>query len=150
MEPRPATALRHVIRVGWGDCDPAKIVYTGRLPWFALDAINAWWVERTGGDGWFQIELDRNVGMPFVRLEMDFRHPVTPRHDLVCRVWPVHLGNTAITFRVDGEQDGRLCFSTRTVSVFIEADKFRKNPPPDDIRRIVESSIAGEIDGSPE
>ena len=33
---------QHVLRVTWGDCDPARIVYTARIPWFALDAINAW------------------------------------------------------------------------------------------------------------
>lgn len=138
MEPRPDTAHRHEIRVTWGDCDPAKIVYTGRIPWFALDAINSWWVENLGGDGWFQMELDRNVGTPFVRLEMDFRAPITPRHPLVCHVWPVRLGETSITFRVDGMQDGTLCFSSRTVSVFIDAAAFTKRTPPDDMRAVIE------------
>ena len=55
MEPRPANAHAHEIRVTWGDCDPARIAYTGRLPWFALDAINAWWEEQLGGDGWFEM-----------------------------------------------------------------------------------------------
>lgn len=137
MEKRPANAFEHVIRVTWGDCDPARIAYTGRLPWFALDAINAWWEDKLGGDGWFQMELDRNVGTPFVRLEMDFSRPVTPRHRLSCFVWPVHLGETSIAFRVDAEQDGKLCFSTRTVSVFIVADQFSKQRPPADIREIV-------------
>jgi len=104
MEARPAGAHVHDIRVTWGDCDPAKIAYTGRLPWFALDAINGWWETHLGGDGWFQMELDRNVGTPFVRLEMDFKSPVTPRHRLNCHVWPVRLGETSITFRVDGVQ----------------------------------------------
>lgn len=125
----------------WGDCDPARIAYTGRLPWFALDAINAWWEAHLGGDGWFQMELDRNVGTPFVRLEMDFFRPVTPRHELVCSVWPVRLGTTSIAFRVDARQDGALCFSTRTVSVFITADQFTKQAPPADIRAIVERHI---------
>ena len=142
MEPRPADAFEHVIRVTWGDCDPARIAYTGRLPWFALDAINAWWEDKLG-DGWFQMEIDRNVGTPFVRLEMDFSSPVTPRHELVCHVWPVQLGETSIAFRVDAEQDGKLCFSTRTVSVFIVADQFRKQTPPADIRRVVEAHIPG-------
>lgn len=141
MEPRPADAFQHVIRVTWGDCDPARIAYTARLPWFALDAIDGWWAAHLEGDGWFQMELDRNVGTPFVRLEMDFRRPVTPRHPLVCHVWPVRLGQTSITFRVDGDQDGALCFSTRTISVFIIASEFRKQPPPDDIRAIVEGKI---------
>ena len=141
MEQCPPDAYQHGIRVTWGDCDPARIAYTGRLPWFALDAINAWWEAHLGGDGWFQMELDRNVGTPFVRLEMDFFHPVTPRHELVCSVWPVKLGTTSIAFRVDASHDGVLCFSTRTVSVFITADQFTKHPPPEDIRAIVERLI---------
>lgn len=140
MSPRPETAHIHEIRVTWGDCDPAKIVYTGRLPWFALDAINGWW-ETYLGDGWFQLELDRNVGTPFVRLEMDFLHPVTPRHRLMCHVWPTRLGETSIEFRVDGLQDDKLCFSSRSVSVFIVADAFRKTQPPDDIRDVVAKHI---------
>lgn len=136
MSARPATAFAHEIRVTWGDCDPAKIAYTARLPWFALDAINAWWEEKLGG-GWFQMELDMNVGTPFVRLEMDFFAPVTPRHRLICHVWPERLGETSVTFRVDGEQGGTLCFSSRSVSVFTRADVFRKQPPPEDIRAVV-------------
>ena len=95
----------HEIRVTWGDCDPARIAYTGRLPVFALDAINAWWEAHLDGDGWFQLELDRNVGTPFVNLAMDFRSPVTPRHRLMCHVWPQRLGEKSITFRVDGYQN---------------------------------------------
>lgn len=136
MQPRPDNVYQHEIRVTWGDCDPAKIVYTGRLPWFALDAINGWWEEHLGG-GWFQMELDKNVGTPFVKLEMDFSRPVTPRHRLICHVWPARLGETSIEFRVDGEQDGKLCFSMRSVSVFIVADKFQKQSPPQSIRDLV-------------
>ena len=137
MSPRPGNAHIHEIRVTWGDCDPAKIAYTARLPWFALDAINAWWEAMLDGDGWFQMELDRNMGTPFVRLEMDFVSPVTPRHRLICHVWPERLGETSVTFRVDGEQDGKLCFSSRSVSVFTRADVFRKMTPPEDVRAVV-------------
>ena len=141
MEAGPDNAFEHVISVSWGDCDPAKIAYTGRLPWFALDAINAWWEAHLGGDGWFQMELDRNVGTPFVRLEMDFVRPVTPRYRLLCKVWPTRLGNSSITFRVDGLQNDILCFSTRTVSVFTIADQFRKQSVPADFRRIIEPHL---------
>ncbi len=147
MDARPRSAFCYQINVTWGDCDPARIVYTGRLPWFALDAINAWWEAHLGGDGWFQMELDRNVGTPFVRLEMDFSHPVTPRHKLNCHVWPEKLGETSITFRVDGVQDGKTCFSSRSVSVFIVADEFKKQIPPAEIRRIIEQALPDRPDG---
>ena len=130
----------HEIRVTWCDCDPAKIAYTARLPWFALDAINAWW-EHHLGDGWYQMELDRNVGTPFVHMSLDFRSPVTPRHRLICKVRPVRLGETSITFRVDGSQNGVVCFEGRFVCVFIEARAFRKAPPPKDIRAVVEACL---------
>jgi len=141
VEERPGSEHVHDVRVTWGDCDPAKIAYTARLPWFALDAINGWWEEHLDGDGWFQMELDRNVGTPFVRMEMDFKSPVTPRHTLKCHVWPVRLGETSITFRVDGLQDGVTCFCGKFVSVFTVADQFKKQPPPNDIRDLIKAHI---------
>ena len=141
MQPRPGTEMVHPVRVTWGDCDPARIVYTARIPWFALDAINAWWEAHMAGAGWYQLELDRNLGTPFVRLEMDFSRPVTPRHRLDCHVWPSRLGETSIEFRVDGVQDGRTCFSGRFVCVFVSAGAFRKQRPPEDIRALIEPLI---------
>jgi len=132
--------FEHEIRVAWGDCDPAKIVYTGRIPAFALDAINAWWEDR-GGAGWFQMELDQNIGTPFVNMNLSFRAPVTPRHRLKCRVWPNRLGETSVGFHVEGWQDDKLCFEGDFVSVFTIADAFRKAPPPDRIRAIVEAEL---------
>ena len=127
----------HEIRVTWGDCDPARIAYTARLPWFALDAINAWWEEHLGGDGWYQMELDRNVGTPFVHMSMDFHSPVTPRHRLMCEVWPSRLGTKSITFSILGRQDGTLCFSGTFTCVFTVADAFKSQPAPPDICAIV-------------
>lgn len=142
MEDRPESAHTYRTRVNWGDCDPAKIVYTGKLPAIALDAINNWWESHLDGDGWFQMELDRNVGTPFVRLEMDFSYPVTPRHELICRVWPAQVGKSSVTFRVDGWQDDKLCFRTRTVSVFIIADSFSKQPIPADFRELLNRYVS--------
>jgi acyl-CoA thioesterase FadM len=135
--PAPVAPFVHEVRVTWGDCDPARIAYTGRLPWFALDAINAWWEAHLGGDGWFQLELDRNIGTPFVHLSMDFRHPVTPRHRLMCEVWPSRLGDKSITFSVAARQGGTLCFEGTFTSVFIVADKFKSQSAPPELRSLI-------------
>lgn len=127
----------HEIRVTWGDCDPARIAYTARLPWFALDAINAWWEAHLGGDGWYQLELDRNIGTPFVHLSMDFRRPVTPRHRLMCEVWPSRLGEKSITFSMRGRQDGVLCFEGTFTCVFTIADTFTSQPAPPELRAVI-------------
>ncbi|PCJ08776.1 MAG: thioesterase [Rhodobacteraceae bacterium] len=134
----------HQIRVGWGDCDPARIAYTGRLPWFALEAIDAWWEHNLGGDGWFQMELDRGTGTPFVHMSIDFRSPVTPRHRLMCEVWPCKLGTSSIAFRVNARQDGTLSFEGKFVCVFIAPETFKSKPAPPDIRDIVTPLIRPE------
>ncbi len=133
----------HRIRVGWADCDPALIAYTGRLPCFALEAIDAWWEEHIGFD-WYRLNIDRNVGTPFVHLDLDFLSPVTPRHPLDCEVRLRKLGESSITFQVIGRQDGVECFSGSFVSVFVVADKFTSQSAPPDIRSIIEPLI---IDG---
>lgn len=134
-------AHEHEINVTWADCDPAKIAYTARIPWWALDAINAWWEAHLGGDGWYQLNLDRDLGTPFVHMSLDFRAPITPRHRLICKVAPTRLGNSSITFRVEGWQDGILCFEGSFVCVFVIASAFEPLSAPSDIRAVVEPQI---------
>lgn len=134
---RPDNAFPHDYRVSWGHCDPAQIAYTGHIPWFAIDAIDAWWDHYLGKGGFFHLEMDRNVGTPFVHLSMDFHAPVTPRHRLTSYVWPTKLGTKSITFRVDGTQDGKDCFSGTFTCVFTVADQFKSQAAPQDFRDII-------------
>ncbi len=124
---------RHEIAVRWADCDPAQIAYTGRIPYFCLDALDAFWGHAAGHD-WFSINVDRNTGTPFVHLSLDFRKPVTPRHILVCEVRLTSLGETSVGFSVNGYQGGELCFEGRFVEVFVDAKAMTKTKPPVDIR----------------
>lgn len=140
--------FEHDLRVSWGDCDPARIAYTARLPWFALDAIDAWWEHISGGNGWFQMETDTNVGTPFVHLSMNFSSPVTPRHRLRLQVWPLKLGETSIRFRVVARQDDKLCFDGEFVCVFTVADVFKKQKPPAALRDLVVPYLR-DVDGAP-
>ena len=139
-----AVPFEYPINVTWGDCDPARIAYTARLPAFALEAINGWWEAHLDGDGWYQMELDRNVGTPFVKLAMEFSSPVTPRHTLMCEVFPTRLGDKSITFTVKGSQDGTLCFAGSFTCVFTIADQFKSQSAPADLRAIIEPLIRAE------
>jgi acyl-CoA thioesterase FadM len=130
-------AFIHRIRVGWADCDPALIAYTGRIPCFALEAIDAWWEHHVGAD-WYRLNLDQNIGTPFVHLDVDFRAPVTPRAPLECHVHLKTLGTSSVTFQVEGRQNGVVCFGGTFVSAFVEAKSFRKVPVPEHIRAEIE------------
>ena len=126
-------AFTHEITVGWADCDPAAIAFTGRIPYFALEAIDAFWREMVGLD-WYQLNLDQNIGTPFVHLSLDFSAPVTPRHKLACNVEVTRLGTTSISFRVSGFQNAILCFKGIFTCVFVVSDAMRPRQPPADIR----------------
>ncbi|PHP67668.1 thioesterase [Zhengella mangrovi] len=127
----------HEIRVGWADCDPAQIAYTGRIPYFALEAIDAWWDAKVGDD-WFRMNIDKGYGTPFVHLSVDFRSPVTPRHRLQCQVRLMRLGDSSIRFSVEGYQDGTLCFEGQFVEVFVDAKThLTKIKAPDFVREKV-------------
>ena len=125
--------FRHDIRVSWADCDPAQIAYTGRIPYFALDAIDNWWEAHFDHD-WFRMNVDRNTGTPFVHLSLDFRHPVTPRHLLQCTVRLIRVGNSSVRFSVSGWQGGKLCFEGQFVEVFVDHSTNTKIEIPGDMR----------------
>ena len=129
----PAPPFVHRIRVTWADCDVAQIAYTGRLPNFALDAIDAFWAATLGVD-WYRMNLDHGIGTPFVRLAMDFRSPVTPRHPLDCTVAISKLGRSSIGFSVTGRQGETHCFTGDLVCVCVDATSFEPMEIPPILR----------------
>ena len=105
-------------RVGFGDCDPARIAFTGSIVTFVLEALDAFWDDVLDGEGWYAMAVDHACGMPFVRLEFDFAQPVTPRAALALHVRPERLGTKSVTLAVRGVQGERTVFCARLVSVF--------------------------------
>jgi 4-hydroxybenzoyl-CoA thioesterase len=139
LDERDLSPFVHPIRVRWGDCDPAAIAYTPNIPAWALEAIEAWW-EHLAGIDWYHINLDRNVGTPFVHMSLDFTAPITPRHLLECQVVLKRRGNSSVTHRVRGYQNGVLCFEGKFVSVFVDAKEMTPRTPPPDILSAIERS----------
>lgn len=134
----------HFVRVGWGDCDPARIAFTGRLAAFALEAIDAWWEHVVGAD-WYRMNIDRGVGTPFVHMTLDFRSPVTPRHRLACEVRLLRLGASSVRLGVRGRQDGKLCFEGQFVQALLRAPDYIKFEVPEDVLAKLRSAVvAGE------
>ena len=115
--------LTHTIGVGWGDCDPAQIAYTANVPGWNLEALEAWYKQCLGGN-WFELNLDNGIGTPFVKLNVEFHAPITPRSDLQCRVYVEKIGNTSLSHHVEGSQSNRLCYTGTSTSVFVNASTF--------------------------
>ena len=130
----------HEIRVRWSDCDPAKIAFTGRIPYFALESIDAWW-EQAVGDDWYRLNIDKDIGTPFVHISLDFKKPVTPRHLLCCKVKLIKLGESSVRFSVKGYQNNQLCFEGEFVEVFVAAQEHVKIGIPDEFKERLEAQL---------
>jgi 4-hydroxybenzoyl-CoA thioesterase len=122
QESLPWTPFVHRRVVTWGDTDSAAIVYTARFLDYMLEAIEALMRERIGAD-WYRMNVEENVGTPFVNVGLDFKSPVTPREPLDIRVLVVRVGRSSVTYAVQGSgaESGVLKFTGSATSVFVTA-----------------------------
>lgn len=129
----PATPYRYTHHMGFGDCDPAGIAYTGALVNAALRALDRFLSDATAGRGWYAMSMQLGAGMPFVHLDVDFTAPVRGDADLDFTVEVTRLGRTSMGFRATGWQRGARCLSLSSVNVFIARGE-GKQPLPDWLR----------------
>ena len=125
--------LGYSIDVGWGDCDPAQIAYTSRIPEWGLKAIENWYRKCLGVD-WYGINLRHGLGPPFVSMECSFTNPITPDHILDTITYVSRLGQRSLSHRVEGFQDETLCFTMNTTAAFVDASSMQSVPIPDNAR----------------
>jgi 4-hydroxybenzoyl-CoA thioesterase len=70
--------LTYKRRPQWGDTDAARIVYTGKIADYILEAIDHFMREVLEMP-WFELNVDEQVGTPFVSVKYDIFAPLTPR-----------------------------------------------------------------------
>ncbi|MGG5812030.1 acyl-CoA thioesterase [Falsiroseomonas sp. CW058] len=117
----------HARQVHFGECDPARIVYTPRFLDFAMEAVDAFFRERLGA-GFYELNADHGIGTPFVRVELDFRSPVTPRDVLATEVRVARLGGGSLHLALTGRVGGRVAFESRLVCAFVAGDGTAMRP----------------------
>ena len=130
-----ASPFIHTRRIRWGESDPARIAYTARFLDFAMDAVEAFFQDRLG-DGFYEMNVDRGIGTPFVRVELDFKSPLTPRDTLATEVRVTRVGGASLEFAVTGRVGERVAFQGRLVCAFVrgEGAEMGAIPVPEDYR----------------
>ena len=135
--PRPTEPFIHRRRILWGETDAARIAYTARFLDFAMEAVEAWFHDRLG-TGWFEMNVDHNIGTPFVHASLDFRSPVTPRDELGSTVRLTRLGGSSLRFAVVGHAGARLVYECTLVCAFVDSAAMRPILVPDRFRPALE------------
>ncbi len=128
--------------VAWGDCDPAQIAYTANIPGWGLLAIEDWYRKQIGYD-WYSLNIELGIGTPFVSLKFDFVAPVKPPKPLKIEVTVEKVGNSSLTHKLKGFQQGRLCFEGETVAAFVDATTMKPIAIPPNIRECIEHFLCG-------
>lgn len=131
-------AVRVTRTVLFGDCDPAGIAYTPKIVDYALIAIDEFWKVALQGEGWFQLNVDHDIGTAFVDLHSRFTAPITPRQPLVLDVRLAGRGRSSIRFAVRAETGGRPALAINATCVFIRRSQVAAIEPPDWIAKALE------------
>lgn len=128
-------------RVSWGDCDPAGILYTPRVFDFCTQAIECWYAEVIEAD-WATMVRDKR-GSPTVHASCDYLKPMVPGLEVAITLRIDKLGDTSITFGLEGGDDrGTIYFRAKYVSCIIDFTEDRAIEIPSDWRLKMQAYIA--------
>jgi len=139
--------LRTNRRVGFADCDPAKIVYYPRFyEWFdrstesLFHSVAIDWVAMMGEDGWGGVFM----GMPLVATEARYTAPCRYGDEIVIESWIDAIKGRTFTVRHDIHNHGRVVVEGREVRVWAVKDEahpagMRAVPMPDRVIGLFEA-----------
>jgi len=145
----PRGVYRHHVIVGWGDCDPAGIVYFPRFFEMFHGAMEQWFGDALG-QPYEVLIMGRKLGLPSVHTEADFRAPCRFGERLVVELRVPKLGRTSIElqYRVLARRGDALeaepRLTGRTVCALMDLDPQRPSKGravawPSDLRARIET-----------
>ena len=109
----------------WGDCDPAGIIYTPRVLDYAMEILEAWYREVVGAP-WLTMNRELSMGVPTVRVELDFLDAPKPDQDMMLDLLVEDLGRSSITILVTGrDRTGTVYFRAKLISCFVSRPAFK-------------------------
>lgn len=127
--------------VPWGHCDPAGIIYTPRALDFALETIDGWQRHFLGHD--WRTLLERELGLPAVRAEVEFITPFRAGDEIELGVEVTRLGRASIEFLITARAaDGAELYRATLVMVLVTAEPYRATPWPAASREAIEAYMA--------
>lgn len=121
------------IKVQFGDCDPAGIVYTPQFFHIFNIAIERWYEGALGLD-YYAFIRDRRVGVGYVSAHADFFVPSTMGRTLAIAIRVERIGTTSFVLVLHAFQDGKEALRGRMTVVATDLDKHHSIPIPEDLR----------------
>lgn len=125
-------------QVRFAHVDPAGIVFYPRYFEMLNGAVEDWCEVVLGAD-FHELHIVRRVGVPTVKLSVEFSAPSVLGDRLTISVLPMRLGRSSCDLDIRFTCRGELRLHAQVVLVCMDLTTHRATPWPDDVRsRIVE------------
>ena len=125
------------IRVRFGDCDPAGLVYYPVIFHYCHIAMEEFFAERCG-IAYHKLMADERIGFPTVNTQGEFFVPLVYGDEAEIEVAIARVGQSSVTFEysIRRASDGVLCARFLNVQVSMNLETRRAVPIPEHYRRI--------------
>lgn len=134
MEALPPNRWCKEVKIRFGYCDPAGIVFTPRF----FDIFNAvvedWFCEGLGID-YHDIIRRRRMGLGYASAESTFFRPCRMGERITVHVRLAALGRSSLTLQLHAMKDGSEALRGKFTIVITDLEQHRPIVIPDDIRR---------------
>jgi 4-hydroxybenzoyl-CoA thioesterase len=131
-------AFRKPIKVCFGDIDNAGIVYYPRFMHYFHLALEEFFPVELGVD-YADVLHKRNVSLPTVHLESDFRRKLRYGDQINMEVRVIHMGRSSITWGYKGYrlsmEEEVVVVEGQNVTVCVRTDTFEKVEVPEWLRK---------------
>ena len=126
-------AFRTPIKVCFADIDHAGIVYYPRFLHYFHFAMEEFFARELGID-YAEVLHQRNLSLPTVHVECDFRRRLRYGDRIDMEVTVIHVGRTSITWGYKGYRagdEGETIVEGSNVTVCVKTDVFAKTDVPE-------------------
>ena len=121
----------------FSDCDPAGIAYYPRYFDKLNSVVEDWWASM--GVPWKTLFLQRRIGLPTVRFEVDFRAPAFLGDTLVFSLAVARIGRKSVDLDHCVRRDGAVLWHAKQILVPTSLETHKSIPWPDDLRAALTS-----------
>lgn len=121
----------------FGDCDPAGIAYYPRYFDLLNSVVEDWW--RAMGVPWKTLFLERRIGLPTVRFEVDFRAPAFLGDELLFSLAVGHIGRKSVHLEHIVRREGAMLWKAKQILVATSLEVHKSIGWPDDLRAALTS-----------
>jgi 4-hydroxybenzoyl-CoA thioesterase len=129
-------------RLSWGEADPAGTIYAPRAIDFAIQAIEALWIDALGLS-FREFQARHGLAAPWVHTSCEFTKPLSAGEPFDLTIAIEKLGTSSLDWRGEATRPGgEPLFRLKLVSVLVDVNSGASRVIPADVRAGLAAYVA--------